>query len=86
MMHGLFHAFLEFAEYGGTTSGCRFRQCACYAPRPLEFALSDDVKNPHFEGGEGWCTSEFAGFLQKIHDSLLNIFPLSSPRSTPRRS
>ncbi|KAH9918771.1 hypothetical protein B0H21DRAFT_768556 [Amylocystis lapponica] len=87
MMHGLFHAFLEFSEYesitGGKwgTGGCRCRQCARRAPRVLEFALLDDVKNPHLERGarralvglfgEGWCTSEFAHLPQKTRDSLL---------------
>jgi hypothetical protein len=47
IMHGLFHAFLEFMEYEritGGTSGCRCRQCACRAPRMLEFAISKDAK------------------------------------------
>ncbi|OSC97361.1 hypothetical protein PYCCODRAFT_1481331 [Trametes coccinea BRFM310] len=87
MMHGLFHAFLEFSEYeaitGGKwgTGGCRCRQCARRAPRVLEFSLLDDVKNPHLERGarralvglfgEGWCTSEFAALPQKTRDALL---------------
>ena len=87
MMHGLFHAFLEFSEYeaitGGKwgTGGCRCRQCARRAPRVLEFAVLDDVKNPHLERGarralvglfgEGWCTSEFAALSQKTRDALL---------------
>jgi len=87
MMHGLFHAFLEFPEYeritGGKwgTGGCRCRQCARRAPRVLEFSMSDDVKNPHLERGarralvglfgEGWATSEFAGLPQRTKDSLL---------------
>ncbi|KAF8868711.1 hypothetical protein BD779DRAFT_894105 [Infundibulicybe gibba] len=87
MMHGLFHAFLEFSEYerltGGKwgTGGCRCRQCARRAPRVLEFALAEDVKNPHLDRGarralvglfgEGWCTVEFASIPQKTRDSLL---------------
>ncbi|KAI0642472.1 hypothetical protein C8Q79DRAFT_213553 [Trametes meyenii] len=87
MMHGLFHAFLEFSEYeaitGGKwgTGGCRCRQCARRAPRVLEFAVQDDVKNPHLERGarralvglfgEGWCTSEFAALPQKTRAALL---------------
>ena len=87
MMHGLFHAFLEFSEYeaitGGKwgTGGCRCRQRARRAPRVLEFSLLDDVKNPHLERGarralvglfgEGWCTSEFAALPQKTRDALL---------------
>ncbi|KAI0630919.1 hypothetical protein C8Q77DRAFT_1062198 [Trametes polyzona] len=87
MMHGLFHAFLEFSEYeaitGGKwgTGGCRCRQCARRAPRVLEFSLLDDVKNPHLDRGarralvglfgEGWCTSEFAALPQKTRDALL---------------
>ncbi|RDX40304.1 hypothetical protein OH76DRAFT_1490393 [Lentinus brumalis] len=87
MMHGLFHAFLEFSEYeaitGGKwgTGGCRCRQCARRAPRVLEFSLLDDVKNAHLERGarralvglfgEGWCTPEFAALPQKTRDALL---------------
>ncbi|PIL23652.1 hypothetical protein GSI_14965 [Ganoderma sinense ZZ0214-1] len=87
MMHGLFHAFLEFSEYeaitGGKwgTGGCRCRQCARRAPRVLEFSVLDDVKNSHLERGarralvglfgEGWCTSEFAALPQKTRDALL---------------
>lgn len=47
----------------------------------LEFALADDVKNPHLDRGarralvglfgEGWCTVEFAGLPPKMRDSLL---------------
>ena len=87
MMHGLFYAFRPFAEYerltGGKwgTGGCRCRQCARRAPRVLEFALADDVKNSHLERGarralvglfgEGWCTFEFATLPQKLRESLL---------------
>ncbi|KAH9886001.1 hypothetical protein C8Q73DRAFT_289192 [Cubamyces lactineus] len=96
MMHGLFHAFLEFSEYeaitGGKwgTGGCRCRQCARRAPRVLQFAVSDDVKNAHLERGarralvglfgEGWCTSEFAALPQKTRDALLKGL---SKRTTP---
>jgi hypothetical protein len=96
MMHGLFHAFLEFTEYeritGGRwgTGGCRCRQCARRAPRTLEFAISDDVKNVHLERGarralvgifgEGWCTIEFATLPQKTRDSLLKGL---AKRTTP---
>lgn len=96
MMHGLFHAFLEFSEYeritGGKwgTGGCRCRQCARRAPRVLEFALGDDVKNPHLERGarralvglygEGWCNAEFARLTQKTRDSLLKGL---AKRTTP---
>ena len=88
MMHGLFHAFLEFSEYeritGGKwgTGGCKCRQCARRAPRVLEFAIMDDVKNPHLEKGarralvglygEGWCNSEFAQLTQKNRDMALH--------------
>ena len=87
MMHGLFHAFLEFSEYeaitGGKwgTGGCKCRQCARRAPRVLEFAVADDVKNQALERGArralvglfgvGWCTAEFARLPQKMRDSLL---------------
>ncbi|KIM37117.1 hypothetical protein M413DRAFT_31068 [Hebeloma cylindrosporum] len=87
MLHGLFHAFISFAEYEGLTGGkwgtggCRCRQCARRAPRVLEFALEEDVKNVALERGarralvglfgEGWCTQEFAGLPQKIRESVL---------------
>ncbi|EKM57939.1 uncharacterized protein PHACADRAFT_251852 [Phanerochaete carnosa HHB-10118-sp] len=87
MMHGLFHAFLEFSEYESITGGkwgaggCKCRQCARRAPRVLEFSLFDDVKNPHLERGarralvglfgEGWCNAEFARLTQKTRDGLL---------------
>ncbi|KAG5642183.1 hypothetical protein DXG03_003446 [Asterophora parasitica] len=87
MLHGLFHAFLPFDSYERLTAGawgtggCRCRQCARRAPRVLEFALMDDVKNTLLERGarralvglfgEGWCTSEFAALSSKLRDSLL---------------
>ncbi|KAI0314558.1 hypothetical protein OF83DRAFT_1063636 [Amylostereum chailletii] len=87
MMHGLFHAFLEFSEYenvtGGKwgTGGCRCRQCARRVPRVIEFAILDDVKNPHLERGarralvglfgEGWCNPEFAKLDKKIRDTAM---------------
>lgn len=87
MMHGLFHAFLEFEEYERITGskwgtgGCRCRQCARRAPRVLEFSLQPDVKNAYLERGtrralvglfgEGWCTPEFATLPQKTKDGLL---------------
>lgn len=87
MLHGLFHAFLEFSEYERITAGkwgtggCRCRQCARRVPRVLEFALMDDVKNKHLERGarralvglfgEGWCTSEFAALAQPTRNSVL---------------
>lgn len=87
MMHGLFHAFLDFAEYERVTGGrwgvggCRCRQCARRVPRVLEFALLDDVKNPHLERGarralvglfgEGWCHPEFAGLDKKVREMAL---------------
>lgn len=87
MMHGLFHAFLEFSEYerltGGRwgTGGCRCRQCARRAPRVLQFAMAEDVKNQHLDRGarralvglfgEGWLTTEFALLPQKLRENLL---------------
>jgi hypothetical protein len=97
MMHGLFHAFLEFSEYERVTGGkwgaggCRCRQCARRAPRTLEFAVAEDVKNPHLERGarralvglfgEGWCTPEFAQLPQKTRDGLLKGL---AKRTTPQ--
>lgn len=79
MLHGLFHAFLPFAEYETATAGrwaaggCRCRQCARRVPRVLAFALSPEGENPLLERGarralvglfgEGWCTAEFARIL-----------------------
>ncbi|KAG9313653.1 hypothetical protein JVU11DRAFT_5985 [Chiua virens] len=87
MLHGLYHAFLEFDEYERITNakwgigGCRCRQCARRIPRVLEFALSDDVANNYLERGarralvglfgEGWCNSEFAALPQKVRDSVV---------------
>jgi hypothetical protein len=87
MVHGLFHAFLEFSEYERVTGekwgtgGCRCRQCARRAPRILEFSLRDDVGNRYLERGarralvgifgEGWCTSEYAGLDPRIQNSIL---------------
>jgi hypothetical protein len=96
MLHGLFHASLEFNEYERITGskwgtgGCRCRQCARRAPRVLEFALADDVKNTYLERGarralvglfgEGWCISEFASLPPKIRESLLKGL---AKRTTP---
>ena len=96
MMHGLYHAFLEFSEYeritGGKwgSGGCRCRQCARRAPRVLEFAIADDVKNQHLERGarralvgiygEGWCTSEFSKLPDKIKHQLVKGL---AKRTTP---
>ncbi|KAG0691655.1 hypothetical protein DFH29DRAFT_1010512, partial [Suillus ampliporus] len=96
MLHGLFHASLEFNEYERITGskwgtgGCRCRQCARRAPRVLEFALADDVKNTYLERGarralvglfgEGWCISEFASLPQKIRENLLKGL---AKRTTP---
>ena len=96
MMHGLYHAFLEFSEYeritGGKwgSGGCRCRQCARRAPRVLEFATAEDVKNQHLERGarralvgiygEGWCTSEFSRLPEKIKLQLVKGL---AKRTTP---
>ena len=87
MLHGLFHAFLEFSEYeritGGRwgTGGCRCRQCARRAPRVLTFAVRPDVQNQYLDRGArralvglfgvGWCTVEFAQLPQKTKDGLM---------------
>ena len=96
MMHGLYHAFLEFSEYeritGGKwgSGGCRCRQCARRAPRVLEFAIAEDVKNQHLERGarralvgifgEGWCTSEFSKLPDK---TKLQLVKGLAKRTTP---
>jgi hypothetical protein len=87
MMHGLFHAYVDFTEYERITggkwgvSGCRCRQCARRMPRVIEFALLDDVKNELLQRGarrglvgmfgEGWCNAEFAKLDKKIRDAAL---------------
>ncbi|KAI0002559.1 hypothetical protein BJV74DRAFT_882177 [Russula compacta] len=87
MMHGLFHAYVDFDEYERITgrkwgvSGCRCRQCARRIPRVIEFALLDDVKNELLQRGarrglvgmfgEGWCNAEFAKLDKKIRDTAL---------------
>jgi hypothetical protein len=96
MMHGLYHAFLEFSEYeritGGKwgSGGCRCRQCARRAPRVLEFATAEDVKNQHLERGarralvgiygEGWCTSEFSKLPER---TKLQLVKGLAKRTTP---
>ncbi|KZT43568.1 hypothetical protein SISSUDRAFT_997224 [Sistotremastrum suecicum HHB10207 ss-3] len=86
-LHGLFHAFLNFDEYEKVTGGrwgvegCRCRQCGRRAPRVLEFATADDVKNMYLERGarralvglcgEGWCNSEFASLPVKTRDAVI---------------
>ncbi|TFK20474.1 hypothetical protein FA15DRAFT_625369 [Coprinopsis marcescibilis] len=96
MLHGLFHAFLPFAEYEKLTGskwgvgGCRCRQCARRVPRVLEFSLAEDVKNLHLERGsrralvglfgEGWCHPEFASLSPKLRESLLKGL---AKRTTP---
>ncbi|KAH7886811.1 hypothetical protein F5I97DRAFT_1808109 [Phlebopus sp. FC_14] len=96
MLHGLYHAFLEFDEYERVTGakwgigGCRCRQCARRIPRVLEFAISDDVANKFLDRGarralvglfgEGWCNGEFASLSQKIRDSIVKGV---SKRTTP---
>jgi BTB/POZ domain len=87
MMHGLFHAYVDFPEYERITggkwgiSGCRCRQCARRIPRLIEFALLDDVKNDLLQRGarrglvgmfgEGWCNAEFVKLDKKIRDAAL---------------
>ncbi|THH16716.1 hypothetical protein EW146_g3967 [Bondarzewia mesenterica] len=87
MMHGLYHAFLDFAEYERVTGGkwgvggCHCKQCARRVPRVLDFSLLDDVKNPHIERGarralvglfgEGWCNPDFARLEKKTRESIL---------------
>lgn len=96
MLHGLFHAFLDFAEYERVTGGkwgvggCRCRQCARRVPRTLEFAIQPDVQNAHLERGarralvglfgEGWCNPEFAALPQKTRDGVLKGL---AKRTTP---
>jgi hypothetical protein len=99
MLHGLFHAFLEFAEYerltGGrwAAAGCRCRSCARRAPRVLAFASADDVKNAVLERGarralvglfgEGWANPEFAALPDKTRAGLVAGV---AKRSTPQNA
>ncbi|KAH8118900.1 hypothetical protein DFH11DRAFT_1474365, partial [Phellopilus nigrolimitatus] len=87
MLDGLFHAFLEFAEYecitGGRwgSSGCGCRPSARRAPRVLLFSVCPDVQNAYLECGarrtlvglfgEGWCTAELSMLSQKTKDRLV---------------
>ncbi|KAG8745733.1 hypothetical protein FRC10_007213 [Ceratobasidium sp. 414] len=87
MMHGLFHAYLPFDEYerviGGKwgAGGCKCKQCQRRAPRVLEFALGDDVRDNVLERGaqralvgmygEGWATSEFLSLPLRLKNNLL---------------
>ncbi|GAB1519107.1 hypothetical protein RhiTH_002173 [Rhizoctonia solani] len=87
MMHGLFHAYLPFEEYDRViegkwgTGGCKCKQCQRRAPRVLEFALGDDVRDNVLERGaqralagmygEGWTTSEFLALPLRLKNILL---------------
>jgi hypothetical protein len=87
MMHGLFHAYLPFDEYDRIiegkwgTGGCKCKQCQRRAPRVLEFALGDDVRDNVLERGaqralagmygEGWTTSEFLALPLRLKSILL---------------
>ncbi|CAE6441152.1 unnamed protein product [Rhizoctonia solani] len=87
MLHGLFHAYLPFDEYerviGGKwgTGGCKCKQCQRRAPRVLEFALGDDIRDNILERGaqralagmygEGWATSEFLALPLRLKNTLL---------------
>ncbi|KAH9478923.1 hypothetical protein JR316_0009386 [Psilocybe cubensis] len=100
MCHGLFHAFIPFAAYEALTQGrwgtggCRCRQCARRAPRVLEFAVREDVRNTCLERGarralvgmfgEGWCTAEFGNMMPpKLRESLLRGL---AKRTTPENA
>ena len=87
MMHGLFHAYVDFAEYERITgrkwgvSGCWCGQCARRMPRVLDFSLLDDVNNDLLRRGarrglvgmfgEGWCNADFAKLDKKSRDTTL---------------
>ncbi|PAV14722.1 hypothetical protein PNOK_0980000 [Pyrrhoderma noxium] len=64
MMHGLFHAFLEFTEYERVT-GVRLDVQNVYLGRGARRALVGLF-------GSGWVTSEFAELPQKTRDGLLS--------------
>ncbi|KAH8115483.1 hypothetical protein DFH11DRAFT_1759920 [Phellopilus nigrolimitatus] len=79
MLHGLFHAFLDFVEYeritGGRwgSGGCRCRPCARRAPRVLLFSVRPDVQNAYLQRGarRTLCTAEFSTLSQKTKDGLV---------------
>ncbi|QRV76559.1 CAP-Gly domain protein [Ceratobasidium sp. AG-Ba] len=87
MMHGLFHAYLPFDEYERIIQGkwgeggCKCKQCQRRAPRVLEFALGDDIRDNIMERGaqralvgmfgEGWATSEFLSLPLRLKNNLL---------------
>ena len=96
MMHGLFHVFIDFSKYERVTKGkrgfggCKCRQCARRAPRVLQFAIAEDVKNQYLKRGarrtlvgiygEGWCTSAFSKLPDKIKLQLVKGL---AERTTP---
>ncbi|KAF8836662.1 hypothetical protein BDN67DRAFT_1014506 [Paxillus ammoniavirescens] len=55
MLHGLYHAFLEFKEYERITGAnwgtgqCHCRQYAHRVPCVLEYALADDIVNKYLD-------------------------------------
>ncbi|KAL0069280.1 hypothetical protein AAF712_003645 [Marasmius tenuissimus] len=86
MAHGLFHAFLPFAEYDsllnrGGLGGCKCRQCARRIPRILSFAIQPTLQDSILERGarralvglfgDGWCTQEYAELDVKIRESVV---------------
>ena len=87
MAHGLFHAYLTLDQYNKVTGGrwgvggCKCKQCTRRAPRILEFATAEDVKNNVLERGarralvglfgEGWVTPEFAALPSKAREKAL---------------
>ncbi|THH00388.1 hypothetical protein EW145_g7088, partial [Phellinidium pouzarii] len=84
MLHGLFHAFLEFTEYERITSGrwgtggCRCRQCARRAPRTLIFSMRPDVQNMYLERGARRALKTKDGLLTGLAKRTVpaNVFPL----------
>jgi hypothetical protein len=99
MLHGLFHAFLECAEYEHLTggrwgaAGCRCQSCVRRAPRVLAFASAADVKNAVLQRGaqralvglfgEGWASPEFAVLPDKTRAGLVAGV---AKRSTPQNA
>lgn len=87
MMHGLYHAYLTMDEYNKVTGGrwgvggCHCKTCIRRAPRILEFAMADDVKNSVMERGarralvgifgDGWVTPEFAALPVKAKNNAM---------------
>ncbi|KAF8755458.1 hypothetical protein RHS01_05329 [Rhizoctonia solani] len=86
MMHGLFRAYLPTDEYEWEvkgkwgTGGCECDECQRRAPRVLEHAMKEDIRDLALERGaqralvnmygEGWVTPEFLELPLELKEML----------------